>query len=136
MSDLFKIQIVHSQSHKIVPRIAIGILVILAIIILIQSILKAKQEKRPLLDFKGKRFFIENYDKVKFFGTAVLLVLYIAFMNLAGFIVASIIFLSLFNILYSGKKEPKEIAISVGIAVMETLVIWVVFGYIFDITLP
>lgn len=136
MSDLFKLQIVHSQSHKIVPRIVFGILVVLAIIILIQSILKAKEENRPLFNFKDEKFFIENYDKKKFFGTAILLVLYIVFMKATGFIIASIIFLSLFNILYSEKKEPKDIGISIGIAIMETLIIWVIFGYIFDITLP
>ena len=49
---------------------------------------------------------------------------------------AAIIFISLFNILYTGKKEVKSIAISIGISVVETLLIWFVFGYIFNITLP
>lgn len=136
MSDFFNVKIVYSQSQHIVPKIIFVILIILAIIILFQSIMEAKKENRPFVNFKNKKFFIDNFDKVKLFGTFTLLILYIAGMNLLGFIASSIIFISLFNILYTGKKEVKSIAISIGISVVETLLIWFVFGYIFNITLP
>jgi hypothetical protein len=98
--------------------------------------MKAKKENRSFLDFKGKKFFIEKYDKLKFYGTIVLLILYILSLNLLGFLPASIIFISLFNIMYAGKKEPKSIAISIGISIIESLLIWFIFGYLFEVTLP
>jgi hypothetical protein len=136
MSDFFKVKIVYSQSHTVFPKIIFVILIIFAVILLIQSLMKAKKENRSFLDFKGKKFFIEKYDKLKFYGTIVLLILYILSLNLLGFLPASIIFISLFNILYAGKKEPKSIAISIGISIVESLLIWFVFGYLFEVTLP
>lgn len=136
VSEFFKIKIVYSQSHTIMPKIILGVLVILAIVLLIQGLMKAKKENRLFFDFKDKHFFIENYDKLKIFGTIALLLLYVLSMNILGFIISSIIFISLFNILYAGKKEPKSIAISIGIAVIEALLVWFIFGYVFEITLP
>lgn len=104
MSDFFNIKIVYSQSQNIVPKIIFVILVILAIIILFQSMKQAKKENRSFMSFRKKKFFIDNFDKLKLFGTFALLILYIAGMNLLGFIASSIIFISLFNILYTGKK--------------------------------
>lgn len=136
MSDFFKVKIVYSQSHTVFPKIIFVILIIFAVILLIQSLMKAKKENRSFLDFKGKKFFIEKYDKLKFYGTIVLLILYILSLNLLGFLPASIIFISLFNIMYAGKKEPKSIAISIGISIIESLLIWFIFGYLFEVTLP
>lgn len=136
MSDFFNVKIVYSQSHMIVPKIIFVILIILAVIILLQSIMEAKKQNRSFMNFKSKKFFIDNFDKMKLFGTVALLILYILGMNLLGFIVSSIIFISLFNILYTGKKDKKSIAVSIGISIVETLLIWFIFGYIFNITLP
>ncbi|MDF1616753.1 tripartite tricarboxylate transporter TctB family protein [Petrocella sp. FN5] len=136
MSDLFRIKIVYSQSHTIGPKIIFGILIIFSIILLIQAIMKAKKENRPLLSLKHKHFFIENYDRVKLLGTGILLILYIMTMNLLGFIPAGILFISLFNVLYKGSREIKSILISIGIATIETMLIWFIFGYMFGVTLP
>lgn len=136
MSDFFNVKIVYSESHQILPKIIFVILIILAVVILFQSIMVAKKENRPFMDLKNKKFFIYHFDKIKLIGTVVLLLLYITSMNLLGFIVSSIIFISLFNMLYTAKKEPKSIIISIGISIVETLLIWFIFGYIFNITLP
>ncbi|SKA84515.1 Tripartite tricarboxylate transporter TctB family protein [Caloramator quimbayensis] len=136
MFDLFKIKIVYSKSHWVMPKIIIGVLIILGIIILIQESMKAKRENRPLFNFKGKRFFVENYDKLKLFGSIALLIIYIYAMKFLGFIFGSIIVISLFNILYSPKKDKKSILICIAISVIETLILWFVFGYLFEITLP
>lgn len=136
MSDIFNIKIVYSRSHWVMPRIVMGILVVLGIIILIQEMVKAKRENRPLINLKGKSFFVEGYDKVKLFSSIVLLFVYIGAMKLLGFIIGSIIIISLFNILFAPKKDKKSIAICIGISVIETMILWFVFGYIFEITLP
>lgn len=135
MPDI-KIPIVYSTSHEVVPRIVLGILVILAIIIFLQYLLKTRKEKSKLFAIKGKHFFEKDYDKVKLFGSAILLLLYIVIMKPLGFIFASILIMSLFNILYSARFGKKDIGISIGISVIETMTVWFIFGYLFEITLP
>ncbi|NLB21176.1 MAG: tripartite tricarboxylate transporter TctB family protein [Clostridium sp.] len=131
-----KIPIVHSKSHEIFPRITIAIVIILAIIIIIQYVNKSRQGDTKLFSLKGKHFFEENYDKVKLFGTIILLFAFIFLLEPLGFIVAGIIFMSLFNILFSGKYTKKEFLVSTSIAVIETMSVWFIFGYLFEITLP
>lgn len=135
MPDI-KIPIVYSTSHEVFPRIVLVILVILAIIIFLQYLLKTRKEKSKLFSFKGKHFFEKDYDKVKLFGSAILLLLYIVIMKPLGFIFASILIMSLFNILYSARFGKKDIGISIGISVIETMTVWFIFGYLFEITLP
>ncbi|MDF2530503.1 MAG: conserved rane protein of unknown function [Clostridia bacterium] len=136
MSDLFKIDITYSRSHWVMPKIIIGVLIILAVVIFIQEYLKAKKANKPFMSLKGWRFFAEGYDKVKLFGSIGLLFAYIGLMKLIGFIASSIIIASLFNILFVEKKDKKSIAICIGIAVIEALLLWFVFGYILEVTLP
>lgn len=107
MADLFKVKIVHSQSHLVFPKIVACILVILLVVILIQEYLKAKNAGKKLFNFKDKKFFVENYDKLKFFGSIILFVLYILFLEILGFLVASIIFITLFNILFAPVRDKK-----------------------------
>lgn len=136
MSDLFKIDITYSRSHWVMPKIIIGVLIILAVVIFIQEYMKARKANKPFMNLKGWRFFAEGYDKVKLFGSIGLLFAYIVLMKLIGFIASSIIIASSFNILFAEKKDKKSIAINIGIAVIETLLLWFIFGYILEVTLP
>lgn len=135
MSDL-KIPVIYSTSHNLFPRIVLGILVLLGIILVIQAMIKARKTNRPFLSLKGKRFFIADYDKTKLFGTLIGLILYIVLMPIIGFIPASILFMLLFNILYSARWGKKDLAVHLAIAAVETMSVWFVFGYLFEITLP
>lgn len=136
MMPEFKIPIVYSTSHKVFPQIVFGILVILAIIILIQYVMKQHKSKETLFSLKGKQFFEKDYDKVKLFGTLILLFAFVFLLKPLGFIPAGILFMSLFNILFTGRIGKKDILISIGIAVVETMIVWFIFGYLFEITLP
>ncbi len=131
-----KIPVVHSTSHTIFPGIVLGILGILAVILLFQGILKARRENRPFLSLAGRHFFVADYDRIKLFGTVIGLVLYIVLMPILTFIPASILFITFFNVLYSGRKGRKDLAISLSIAAVETMTVWFIFGYLFEITLP
>lgn len=132
----FKLKIIHSQSQSVFPKIVFYILIFLLVIMLVQAVMKAKKENRPLFNFKDKKFFVENPDKVKLFGTLILLIVYVVSMKLIGFIPSSILSLTLFNLLYAAKRDKREIRNSIGISIVETMLIWVVFGYMFNITLP
>ena len=131
-----KIPVVYSTSHEIFPKIVFGILVILAIIIFVQYVLKQRKAKEALFSLKGKQFFEKDYDKVKLFGSLILLFAFVFLLKPLGFIPAGILFMSLFNVLFTGRFGKKDILISVGIAVVETMIVWFVFGYLFEITLP
>lgn len=132
----FKLPIVYSTSHTVMPKIIFGVLVILGIILFIQYVMKTRKEGGKLFSLKGKRFFEENYDRMKLFGTVIILFGFIVFMKPLGFILAGIIFMSLFNILYDGKFGKKDLLLSISISVVETMTVWFIFGYLFDITLP
>ena len=120
------IQVVYSTQHWIVPHIVMGILVVLlAAIILTEGMARVKNGE-PFFKKPGK-FFIDNCDYVKLFGTLVLFIAFIACLNVIGFTVTSIVFVFLFNVLYAG-VAPKSLLSSIAIAVL--------FGVVFNITLP
>ncbi|NLZ76466.1 MAG: tripartite tricarboxylate transporter TctB family protein [Spirochaetales bacterium] len=143
-----------STSHWLFPPIIMGILGILIVIMLIQRAVRCAKEKKPFFNLKGYRFFIENWDKTRLFGTLVLMILYFPAMELIGFLPASIIFIFLFNVLFVGLHQFKSIPvafktkqfwsnpdfrsliISLAIAVISSTLIWFLFGKVFKITLP
>jgi len=137
MADWLRINVVYSTQHWIFPKITICILIFLgAIILVIEGRVRAKAGK-SVISFSGK-FFEENYDKVKFWGTIALLAAYFALLDVIGFTVCSILFLFLFNTLFGGKQglTPKYMLTSVIISVVSTVVISIMFGTVFNITLP
>ena len=150
MGDLFKVSYKYSNSHLVMPKIVIGVLILLGIILLIQRAKQCKKEGKPFFAFKGYHFFVENYDKVKFWGSIILMAAYIYTMERIHFLPASLIFIFLFNILYDesinfkalfGKTgEPvirvKSLLISLGISVVFSVAVWYLFGIVFNITLP
>ena len=137
MGDLFKINVVYSTQHWIFPSIIIGVLVILGIIVVaVEGMGRVKAGKGFIT--KPGRFFEVNYDKVKFWGTIALLILYFLLLPVIGFTVCSIIFVFLFNTLFGGKEHlnAKYILNSVIISVVATLIISILFGTVFNISLP
>lgn len=135
MSDLFRIKVVYSTSHLLFPKIIIAILIILAVIMLIQHIVETKKDNKPFFN-KNFKFFNEDCDKVKLAGSAILLVAYCFAMNYIGFVIGSIIFISLFHILFAEKRTLKRIIISIGISVIETFLVWYIFAKLLYVTLP
>ncbi len=135
MADLFRIKVVYSTSHLLFPKIIIAILIILAVIMLIQRIVDTKKNKKPFFN-KEFRFFEKDCDKVKLAGSAILLVAYCFAMNFIGFIAGSIIFISLFHILFAEKRTLRRIITSIGISTVETFLVWYVFANLLYVTLP
>ncbi|SFG77487.1 tripartite tricarboxylate transporter TctB family protein [Oribacterium sp. WCC10] len=128
------INVVYSTEHWIVPRIVICILcILLAAIIITEG--RARVAKGEAFFSMPKKFFKDNPDFIKLFGTLVLFVGYIVTLDIIGFTLTSIIFVFLFNILYAG-TSPKSIGISLLIAVVASLIVSIAFGVFFKITLP
>lgn len=133
-----RINVVYSTQHWIFPIITIGILVILGVLLIA---LEGRARIKAGKGFFAKpgRFFEENYDKVKFWGCLVLMFVYFFFLDKIGFTVWSIICLFLFNTLFANKeqmKNPKYHITSAIISVVACVVISLVFGTLFTITLP
>lgn len=132
------IDVVYSTQHWIFPIITIGVLVVLGVLLIaLEGRARVKAGKGFFV--KPGRFFEENYDKIKFWGCIALMVLYFFLLDKIGFTACSIVFLFLFNTLFANKtqmKNPKYHIVSLIISVVACLVISIVFGTVFAITLP
>ena len=128
------IQVVYSTEHWIVPIITMGVRVVLLAAIILTEGRARVQEGKPFFQKPG-RFFLENYDKMKLWGTLLLFAGYIFALDVIGFTVTSLIFVFLFNVLYTGTSKKALIGSAV-IAVVASLLISVMFGIVFNITLP
>ena len=128
------IQVVYSTEHWIVPIITMGVLVVLLAAIILTEGRARVQEGKPFFQKPG-RFFLENYDKMKLWGTLLLFAGYIFALDVIGFTVTSLIFVFLFDVLSTGTSKKALIGSAV-IAVVASLLISVMFGIVFNITLP
>lgn len=138
MGELFHFDVVYSTQHWIFPTIMIGILVVLGIAILVTEGAGRVKDGRGFFAKPG-RFFVENYDKVKLWGCVILMVAYFFLLDKIGFTVCSIIFVFLFNTLFAGParmKDKKYHLVSLVISLVSVLLISILFGTVFDITLP
>ncbi|MFC4323530.1 tripartite tricarboxylate transporter TctB family protein [Litchfieldia salsa] len=134
LKDLLTIEMKFSEYHSIFPTIIFWTLIILGLSMLIPNIIKRIKEGR-LTSFNIK-FFAKNYDKVKFYGTLGLLLAYVFFLEITGFLATTIIFMFLITILFMGDYKRKALIVSLVNSVTTSLIVWYVFGTIFDITLP
>lgn len=133
MAEFYSYQ--YSTSHLFFPKIIITLLVVLGLIILVPKALAAAKAGKAGGGEKY-HFFVENYDKLKLFGTVGLMVLYVLALDLVGFLPASILFVFLFNVLFCGTLEKKSLAVSAVISVVFPVAVWLIFGKLFNVTLP
>ena len=128
------IKVVYSTQHWIMPRIVMVVLaVLLAAIIATEGMARVKSGGSFLA--KPGKFFREGCDHVKRWGTLVLFAGYLWCLNVIGFTVTSMVFVFLFNVLYAG-TEKKSLLLSAALSVSSALIISVLFGVVFNITLP
>ena len=131
-----------SNMHLLVPFIIICLLVLLAIIILIQRAIRCKKENKPFFALKGYRFFANGFDPIVFFATISLMIIYFIIMPHIHFMWASIIILFLLNLLYTrpfsreSGVNVKSVGISAVISIVAPVLIYLIFGVAFKLTLP
>ena len=79
-----RINVEYSTQHWIFPIITIGILVILGVLLIaLEGRARIKAGKGFFV--KPGRFFVEHYDKFKFWGTITLMVVYFFLLDKLGF---------------------------------------------------
>ena len=133
--SLPKVPIIYSTSHMLVPKImGVVIAALLALILITET--AAKKRRGEKLKPERKKFFLPGYDKKKFWGVVVLSAVYVVLLKVIRFVPSSVICIFLYGVLFEGKREKISLAVSGISAVGFTVVVWFVFGYMFNITLP
>ena len=131
-----KLKIINSTSHWVMPRIVMGILEVLLVIIGIQRLIHCRKTGTPFIQLKNYRFFRPGWDKVKLLGGILTFVAYIYLMEFLTFLPASIISIFIFNVLFDNERTKKSMITSGVISVGFSVFIWLIFGVLFRITLP
>ena len=131
-----KLKIINSTSHWVMPRIVMGILVVLLVIIGIQRLIHCRKTGTPFIQLKNYRFFRPGWDKVKLLGGILTFVAYIYLMEFLTFLPASIISIFIYNVLFDNERTKKSMITSGVISVGFSVFIWLIFGVLFRITLP
>ena len=143
------------RMHLFFPTVIAIICAILIVVVLIQRAIRCKKEGTPFINLKGYHFFVPGYDKVKFWGALILFTLYLFCLPKLHFVAAGIIFITLFNILFTncinleklfGRKDHpayampmvnvKDLVISIVVSVIFSVGLWLLFFKGFNITLP
>lgn len=145
-SDFLSISIDFETSHLFFPRIIIGVIFLLLIIIGVKELIKKIRAGNLKESLKGFRFFEENYDKIKLYGSIVSVGCYFFFMDFIGrffpnqglgFLITSIPFMFVMSYLLVGRDNFKNHRTSILISsVLTPLFAWVLFAKLFYITLP
>ncbi|QAT48918.1 tripartite tricarboxylate transporter TctB family protein [Caproiciproducens sp. NJN-50] len=124
-----------ATSEMFFPKIIITLLIVLGICIVIPKVVRAVRAKQPLVA-EGRHFFVENYDKLKLFGSIGLLIIYVFLLEQIHFIIASLLCIFGFNVLFCGTFKPKSLLISAASTIISVFGLWYLFGVLFNITLP
>lgn len=145
-SDFLSINIDFERSHLFFPRIIIGIIILLLVIIGLKELIikiRAGNLKKSIQEF---HFFEENYDKLKLYGSIISVACYFFFMDFIGqffpnqglgFLISSMPFMFVMSFLLVGKDNFKIYRTSILISsVITPLFAWVLFAKLFYITLP
>ncbi|ODC05207.1 tripartite tricarboxylate transporter [Terasakiispira papahanaumokuakeensis] len=143
MSSWLDVKIDFDQSHLFFPHIIIGLLIMMAV--LIMALEGRRFMSRLKLGDVSFSLFQPGADKMRFFGTLILIVVYFWSMDAVGqlfpnmgmgFLLTSIPFILMMSLLYVHKFNRRKLLSIVLNAVIAPLVVWYVLGQWFAITLP
>lgn len=142
-SNLLSVNIDFEQSHLFFPKIITWLLLLLFLMIVVLygvKLLKDVKEGRRRI-----RFFEENFDKIRLFGTIGAVVLYFVLMDYVGvlfpntglgFLLVSIPFMMCLSFLYVHDLNKKKTIIIVLNSIIAPTAAWYILGNLFNITLP
>lgn len=142
-SSLFKVSVDFSRSHLLFPKIitAVLLLLLLAIFLVygVPYLRDVRSGKRKLFVSAGQ------FDKLRFFGTIVLTIVYFLSMDYVGnffpnmgfgFLFMSMLFIFLLSLLtVHGLNRRKFLALSLN-ALIAPAVAWFILARLFNISLP
>jgi len=142
VGDLLKIDLSYSNYHTVFPKLIIYLLILLGIVLIIKAVVNKIKLKRVTTEDQDsnndneKDQSKEKFNVKMFVGSIILLIIYGFALDWFGFFFTTIIFIILSTLLYIGSMNKKSFLISISNAVATTVIIYLVFGKLFDITLP
>lgn len=141
MKDFFNLNIGFNSYHLVFPW-AIGTILVILLVIMGAQKLVATSRTRSAgtasteAGRKRIRFFDKGFNARMFFGALACIVAYALLMNLLGFLVSTILFMVAISFVFRPIFTPRAL-VGIGLnAVITPIAIWLVFGQLFDITLP
>jgi len=139
MGNLTKVQVDFATSHLIFPTLVGCILAALGLAILIR-------ERRAILASPAMwRDTFAQMDKVRFFGTLVLTIVYFSAMVPVGdlrpntgfgFLACSVPYVLLTGLLFMQERTAPRLAVLAVVSIVAPLLVWWLFGDVFFLTLP
>lgn len=141
--SFFQISIDFSESHTFFPTIVLWLLLILfAAIVIIFGVPFFREIQN------GKRkpsFFVENFDKLRLFGTLFLSIVYFITMDAVGslfpnmgfgFLFVSMPFMCILSLLYAHDIDRKKLLFISVNSILAPSIAWYILGNLFNISLP
>lgn len=135
MSNFHTLDIEFSHYHLIFP-IAIGAILVVLLIVMAAKGLTGWLTRSSNSTGQRFRLFDKGFDWKKLFGTVVLLLVYALVLVPLGFVVASIAFMLVISFIYKPDINRRSLIAIAANAFCTPVIIWLVFGQLFDITLP
>ncbi|WP_101846233.1 tripartite tricarboxylate transporter TctB family protein [Halobacillus sp. Marseille-P3879] len=134
MKDLLTLEMSYSEYHLIFPKIVLIALGITILMLIGRFVLKFIRERKGFISMK--RLLSSDFNRLKFFASLGLLFVYPLLMNGLGFVISTVIFMIVLTLILMGRVNKKALMVSVTNSLTTTIVVWYVFGRVFDITLP
>ncbi|NJC55373.1 tripartite tricarboxylate transporter TctB family protein [Brevibacterium marinum] len=147
MSNFHTFDIDFNNYHLVFPY-AIGTLLIVLLLAMVVKKLITQLAVKPTdsSDSSGWsgpdaeksrfRFFDVDFDWKKLFGALGCTVAYILLLAPLGFLISSILFIFGISLVFKPSFTPRALIGPAANAILTPLVLWLVFGQMFDITLP
>ena len=139
---MLRVLIDFEESHLFFPRIILGLLVVMALLLMIRFLPAKIRANRS---GETVRFFSADSHKGRVGLTLALLLLYFWGMDWVGgffpnqgygFLFCSIVFMLISSFLFMGERTKKKMIVGIANSLLTPLLAWILFGQIFHITLP
>jgi hypothetical protein len=116
------------------PRAVVGILAVLSLIYLMQSLARAGREARgPQAPFDARAFFAANRNVIVCF---ILFAAFLATLPIFGMLIGGFLFVYLLFVLLGGWVDPRTQATNAAVAAVFVGGMWAIFTFALRVILP
>lgn len=138
MSNFHTLDIDFNNYHLVFPYAIGAILAVLLVVMGAKKLIAgaASRSGGASTSRPGFRFFDIGFDWKKLFGALGCTVAYALLLTPLGFLFSSILFMFGISLIFKPSFAPRALIGLAANSILTPLVIWLVFGQMFDITLP
>lgn len=138
MSNFHTLDIDFNNYHLVFPYAIGALLVVLLLAMGVKKLIAGVTAKSSDSGKENSRFrfFDVGFDWKKLFGALGCTVAYILLLAPLGFLFSSILFIFGISLVFKPRFTPRALIGPAASAVLTPLILWLVFGQMFDITLP